>query len=295
MGQRADECKETRTFAEATLARCAKVWQDRTIYTNKCTIVSLLGLMMLSSSSWSTPSPAGEVSFAIPTVKIPLKIKEQVINIAASGIIGVRSQDKGTSVINLELKADLSEIQQNMTALLSEQLDKNNACGERIAIEHGELAPLAPASVATVQLHYERWACAKVLGKEKAKRLVGGNALIKLKLTPAVEQDNTELRLVPEVGEIEADGSLGELLRSGTLGDMIREKIRASILSALQKGTNLSATLPPAIQGRVIIKSAEFKDAGEGRLLVDLDGEGRITRDEMQALVKQVKERLPSK
>jgi hypothetical protein len=146
-----------------------------------------------------------------------------------------------------------------------------------------------------VQLHYERWACAKVFGKEKSKKLVGGNAVIEIKLTPAVEQDNTELRLVPEVGKIEADGSLGELLRSGSLGDMLKEKIRAAILSALQKGTNLSATIPPAIQGHVEIRDAEFKDAGGGRLAVLLVGEGRITKEEIQALSRQVKERMATK
>jgi hypothetical protein len=75
-----------------------------------------------------------------------------------------------------------------------------------------------------------------------------------------------------------ADGSLGELLRSGAFGETIREKIRSSILSALHKGTNLAATLPPAVQGYVTIQNAEFKDAGEGNLLVVLDGEARIPR-----------------
>ncbi|HEX3437204.1 MAG TPA: hypothetical protein VHT24_10600 [Pseudacidobacterium sp.] len=37
---------------------------------------------------------------------------------------------------------------------------------------------------------------------------------------------NTAVSLVPELGEIHADGSLGELLRSGILGNTIREKIQ---------------------------------------------------------------------
>jgi hypothetical protein len=115
--------------------------------------------------------------------------------------------------------------------------------------------------------------------------------VIQMKLTPAVEEDNTQLKLVPEVGPIQADGSLGELLRSGTLADMLREKIRKAILNALQKGTDLNATLPPAVQGYAKIKNAEFKDAGGGRLLVTLEGEIQITNDQIQALSKQVKER----
>ena len=233
--------------------------------------------------------------FKIPAVKIPLKIKEQSVAITASGVVSLRAAEQGASVVGLELTADLSELQRNLTGLLSAQLDKNDACGERIAIQDAELIPTPPAGQATVQLHYERWACAKVLGKEKTKRLVGGNALIEMRLTPAVETDGTQLRLVPEVGRIEADGSLGEWLRSGTLGDMLREKIRASILSALQKGTDLSATVPPALQGHVVIRGAEFRDGGAGALLVTVRAEGRISKEETQALAKQIKERLAGK
>ncbi|MGB7283164.1 MAG: hypothetical protein WBE13_12950 [Candidatus Acidiferrum sp.] len=235
---------------------------------------------------------AQNASFKIPPVKIPIKIKDQTIAITASGAVSIHSENKDTSIFKLELKADLGELQQNTTALLGAQLDKDDACGERISIEHADLTPIDPASLATVQLHYERWACAKVFGREKSKRLVGGNAVIEIKLTPAIEENNTELRLVPEVQKIDADGSLGELLRSGSLGEMLRDKIRTSILSAMEKGTDLSVTLPPAIQGRATIQNAEFKDGGSGRLIVVLDGEGRISREQIQALSKQIKERL---
>jgi hypothetical protein len=80
--------------------------------------------------------------------------------------------------------------------------------------------------------------------------------MIQMKLTSSVEENNTELRLLAEVGTIEADGSLGELLRSGTLGEMLRDKIGTAILSALQKGTDLGATLPLALQGYVTIQNA---------------------------------------
>jgi hypothetical protein len=252
-------------------------------------------VLVLAMSLLPVPGHAQNVSFKIPPVKIPLKIKEQSVTITASATVSMHSKDQETRIFKLELTADLSELQQNLTALLASQLDKEDACGERIAIEHADLTPVPPASLAVVQLHYERWACAKVLGKEKTKKLVGGNAMIEMKLTPAIEENNTELRLVPEVGKIEADGSLGELLRSGTLGDAIRDKIRTSILSAMEKGTNLSATLPPAIQGHATLQNAEFKDGGSGRLIVVLRGEGQITREQIQALSKQVKERMPSK
>ena len=125
--------------------------------------------------------------------------------------------------------------------------------------------------------------------------MLRGDAQIPIKLTPVIEKESTELQLQPEVGEIQADGSLGELLRSGALGDAIQEKVRSSILNALHKGTNLAATLPPAVQGYVTIQNAEFKDAGDGSLLVILDGEARITQEQVKQLSDQVKERLASR
>jgi hypothetical protein len=252
-------------------------------------------VLVLAIGAWPIPAHAQNVTFKIPPVKIPFKIKDQSVTITASAIVSMHSKDQETSMFKLELTADLGELQQNITPLLASQLDKNDACGERIAIEHADLTPIEPASLAVVQLHYERWACAKVLGKEKSKRLVGGNAVIEVKLTPAIEENKTELRLVPEVGRIDADGSLGELLHTGTLGDMIRDKIGTSILSAMEKGTNLSATLPSALQGHATIQNAEFKDGRTGRLSVVLEGEGQITREQIQELAKQIKERMPTK
>jgi hypothetical protein len=253
-------------------------------------LIAILAVGVLAPSAG-----AQNLSYKIPPVKIPFKVKEQTIAITASAVITLVSMEKDEAVLKLELTADLADLQHNMTGLLSAQLDKDDHCGDRITIEHATLVPAEPASVATVQLHYERWACVKVFGKQQTKKLVSGEALIPIKLTPGVEQDNTELRLVPEVGRIQADGSLGELLRSGAVGEMIREKIRTAILSAMEKGTNLSATLPPAAQGHVTIENAEFKEAGAGRLLVVLAGKIRISKEQMQMLSRQVKERVAAK
>ena len=243
-------------------------------------------------------SPLGaavqNVVFKIPPVKIPLEVKDQPITITASAILTVSSKDRNLTILSLQLTGDLSDLQSNLTALLSSQMDKDDRCGDRVTIQNAALKPVDPASIAVVQLHVERWACVKLLGKQVAKRVLGGDAQIQIKLTPAIDTDSTELQLVPEVGEIQADGSLGELLRSGALGDALREKIRNSILSALHKGTNLGATLPQAVQGYVTIQNAEFKDAGDGRLLVVLDGAARITQEQVKLLSDQVKERLAS-
>ncbi len=202
---------------------------------------------------------------------------------------------KTENALDLEFQGDLSDLQQNLTSLLSSEMDKDDHCGERLSIQNATLVPLDPASLATISLHYERWGCVKVFGKQEAKKLIGGDAQFEIKLTPSIDENNTELRLVPEVGRIQADGSLGELLRSGVLGETIRNKVQSSITSALQKGANLSATLPPAVRNYVSIQNAEFKDGGSGNLLVVLDGRVSLTQEQVQYLTNQLKERIASR
>lgn len=254
--------------------------------------VAVVTLTLVVVVSGPTTSADQTTTFKVPPTKIPMDVKDQHITLVASALLTLTTKAHGLNVLNLQLTADLADLQRNLTAVLAAQLDKNDTCADRIAIQNATLTPAEPASLAVVQLHYERWGCAKIFGKQQAKRLVAGNAVIQMKLTPAIEEDNTQLKLVPEVGPIQADGSLGELLRSGTLGDMLREKIRNAILSAMQKGTDLAATLPPAVQGYAKIKDARFKDGGSGHLLVLLDGEVQISNDQIQALAKQVKERV---
>jgi hypothetical protein len=230
----------------------------------------------------------------IPPVKIPLKIKDQQITIVASGLVTMGAKEQGVNMLSVELTADLADLQQTFTALLGSELDKDERCGDRIQMEDAKLTPAEPASFAVVQLHYERWGCAKLLGKQEVKRLIGGDALVQMKLIPSVRENHTELQLAAELGPIEADGSLGELLRSGNLGEMLREKIQAAILSALQKGLDLGAILPPVLQNSVTIQDARFRDAGSGQLLVTVAGQVRITDEQLGSLAKELRGRVPA-
>ncbi len=203
------------------------------------------------------------------------------------------AKNHGLNVLNLELTTDLSDLQQNLTALFAAELDKDDRCADRIQIQDATLTPIEPASLVVVQLHYERWVCAKLFGKQQVQKLIGGNAVIRVRLTPSVGENHSELRLTPELGPIQADGSLGELLRAGNLGEIIRDKIQDTILSALQKGLDCNAILPPVLQGTVTIQDARFRDAGSGRLIVTLDAQAQITDDQLQDLEKQLRSRLP--
>ncbi len=222
-----------------------------------------------------TRAGAEDLTFRIPPVTSSFTVENQSIEISASGFVS-RS---GPDLFQLKLNADLGSLQENITAVLRPQVDRSNRCGERISLERATLAPAAPSSLLTAYVHYEKWACAKAFGKEISKKLVAGNGVIPVKLTPAVEGNTVHLD--PEVGEIQADGSLGEALRSGAFGAELRDKIGAKLVSTIQKGTNLGATLPPGLESVATIQSARF-GGNEGPLSLVLEGEIRIQTEKIR-------------
>jgi hypothetical protein len=82
------------------------------------------------------------------------------------------------------------------------------------------------------------------------------------------------------------------LLRSGDLGATLRDQIAASLLSALQKGTDLKATLPPVAQGSATLQKVQFQDAGASQLNLVLDGELQFSDEQTQQFAVQLKQRL---
>jgi hypothetical protein len=158
----------------------------------KTRLLGSLALVLLFAMVASPLVATGQSAvFKIPPVEIPLDVKDQPITITASLILTVSSRDRNLKILNLQLTDDLSDLQRNLTSLLSSQLDKDDRSGERISIQNATLKPAEPASIAVVHLHVERWACVKVLGKQAAKKVVGGNAQIPIKLTPVIEKDST--------------------------------------------------------------------------------------------------------
>lgn len=244
--------------------------------------------LALTTQALSGPAPIQDFSVHIPPQKIAFNVQGRPLEIIASGLISIHSRSGKQYVLSLELDTDLADFQQNLTALLRPELDKSEACGDNIFIEHATLMPERPSARAVVQLHYERYACMKAFGRRIRERLVGGNGVIQIKLTPDV-QDKKTLRLVPEVETINADGSLGELLRSGSIGAMVRRKITQALLSAMEKGTDRSVTLPPAIQDIAAIDRAHFEDDGGGRLGIVLKGEVTISPQQIQTMEMQLK------
>lgn len=227
---------------------------------------------------------AGEtVVMEIPAVKSQVGVKGQSVAVTASGAITKTSAAWGKDAYRITVKADLGDLQEHLTELLAAQLNKDNPCGEFLAIQKATFVPMEPAGMLTAHLKYERTLCAKAFGRQVSKKMVSGNGVVAVKITPVVEANKT-VRFVPEVGRIEADGSLGELLRSSQVGERVREKIEESMVTSIQKAANAAGTLPSTIQSRVSIQNARFQDAGGGRLVVLVTGEVKMTADQEKTL-----------
>ncbi|MGA7335684.1 MAG: hypothetical protein WBW77_05060 [Candidatus Sulfotelmatobacter sp.] len=231
-----------------------------------------------------------DFAFHLTPVKNSINFRNQPVAITTSAVISEGVAEGGQNTFKLEMAADLSDLQDNMTAVLGAQLNKAEPCGERIGIRNATLSPQDPATLVTVQLHYERWAC---FGRDTVNEMAEGNGTIEVKLTPAVGEDGT-LRLVPEVGRINAEGLIGELLRSGSLGDEVRDAIVQSLLSAVRQGGDFKVNLPATAQGYATLRHAQFEGTGAGRLLAVLDGDIRLSSEKATALTSELRERSSS-
>lgn len=214
----------------------------------------------------------------IPPSRISVVIDNQPLTITTTAILSGSADN-----FHLKVTADLSDLQDRVTALLQSQLNRSDRCGERLSVERATLLPAPPASLLTAYVHYERWACIKLLGKESAKRLLGGNGTIPVTLTPVLD-DTQQVKLTPQVGRIEADGSLGEALQAPAIGDRLRDKIGAAIQSALAQATSLSTTLPAGYEKTSSLRGVRFAGGDANRLLLEVEGEVRLSAGQVRTL-----------
>ena len=235
--------------------------------------------------SIENPNSNANFAYNLLPVKNSLNVANQPMAIITSGVVskGVEKGDQNTFAV--ELTTDLSDLQLTIADVLRAELNKSDRCGERIAIQTVALNPQQPASLAEVQLHFERWAC---FGRDTMNEMAEGNGTIEVKMTPAVGQDGT-FQLTAQIGRIDAEGLVGELLRSGSLGETVRDKVAGSILSILHQGVDFKSVLPPGARSYATLQRAQFQGTGSGKLLVVLDGEIRVSDDKLAALTGELK------
>jgi len=238
-----------------------------------------------------TLSSGQDLAFTLPRVKSTVSIGHRTVPVAISGAVSQIAAQGGQRTFKLELVADLSDLQQNISEILRAQLDTAQTCGQRVAIRQASLTPATPASTLKIWLHFERWMCTRTLGQATSNELAEGDGTVEIKLTAAVENPNT-LKLTAAFGHIDATGMLAEALRSGSLGEELRDQVAQSVQSAARAASDFKVTLPPAVQNSAVIQSAKFQDVGAGDLTMVLDGRIEISSEQAEQLASQLNQAL---
>ena len=132
-----------------------------------------------------------DLAFTLPPVDHPVSIANQTIGVPVSGRLEQIAAQGSQRTFKLELTADLSELQQNITELLRAQLDRSENCGQRIAIQQATLMPSTPASLLLVRMHFERWTCSRMFGQQTSNELAEEDGRVEVKLRAVVEKPNT--------------------------------------------------------------------------------------------------------
>jgi len=231
-----------------------------------------------------------DFTFNLAPVKNSVNFANQPVVITTSGVVSRGETAAGQNTFAVEVVADMADLQDSITAVLRARLNKAERCGEQIAIQTAALTPQGPAGVVLTQLHFERWTCSTIFGRESMNEIAEGNGAIEVKLTPAVGEDGT-LRLTAQIGRIDAEGLIGDLLRSGSLGEVLRDKIAESVLAIVRQGGDFKAALPAGARSYATLHRAQFQGTGSGKLLAVLDGEIRVSNENLDALTSELKQR----
>jgi hypothetical protein len=238
-----------------------------------------------------------ETAFNLEPFTSALELGGQSISIPAAGAIALPPDDSHSPIpstgvsdtYSIRFVADLSDLQDNITAILRSALDQGGRCGSRVEIKEAILVPQPPAALVTTHLHYERWICPP--GTGAATELADSDGSIELKLTPSLDAQGA-VQLSSQNARVDAQGLLRDALLTGDLGDTMREQITASVLAALRKGAEVKNTLPPAALPLATIEQARFKDAGTGHLSLVLDGQLKLVGESTKEFAAQLKQRL---
>jgi hypothetical protein len=237
-----------------------------------------------------TSSQTSDVAFKLPTMKNTVYFANQPVVVTTSGAISKGVLEAGQNTFQMELTADMSDLQQTIVDVLHTRLDTSDRCGERVALQTATLTPQESFGLVVAQLHYERWSCTTMFGRENMNEIVEGNGTIEVKLTPAIAEDGT-LRLSAQTGRVDAQGLVGDLLRSASLGETLRDKISDSVLTALQQGADFKMALPVETRSYATLRRARFQGTGLGKLIAVFDGDIRVSNDNLAAVTRALQER----
>jgi len=229
-----------------------------------------------------------DVAFTIPAFKTSTAVGGQRIAILSSTVITRSGTEDGENKYKIVLTADLSDLEPNLTAALGTALNGGDRCGERYSVEDATLGRSTGTSVVvTTKMYAERWACSRSLGE---RELAEGRGSADVKATPVLGT-NGQVEIRTEMGATEAKGFLEDSLHGGVLGPKLQQMV-AWLLETAIRATDFKATLPAAGANVAKMQTARFQGTEGGDLNVILEGEMKMSEEQVKALGDQLRERV---
>lgn len=232
---------------------------------------------------------SADLTFNLRALKSTITVADQPLQITVSGLLSQVAIEDSKRTFRLEIMDDLTDFQQNITAVMRAAVTSDNACGERLAVRRATLMPAVPATSLNLQLHYERWACLHIAGQATSTELAENDGNVEIHLLPAISQG--VLQLKTDFGRIDATGMMADSLRNGALGSDLRDKVARAFLAAMQTSNDFKTALPPALEGSKF-DSVQFADDGAGDLTLMLQGETQLAGEQAKSLASQLNQTL---
>lgn len=237
-----------------------------------------------------TLSTADDVTFNLPSVRTPVKLGNRSVLVGFSGSLSQTASEAGTRTFQLDSTVDLTDLQQNISELMRDQLDISNPCGVRVFVQSASIIAAPPASSLILRLHFERWSCMRTIGQSQATELAESDGTVELRLFPVAKANG--LTLTAEIKRIQANGMFEDELRSGDLGDELGSKGANALLPAMQAGTDSKSLLPKALQNLCTLQSASFQDPGAGGLKLIVHSQAKMSNEQVTALANELNQTL---
>lgn len=258
----------------STIARIPprKIWTGRTPTSALAHILSGVGrlLMILTVAGAATDALAATAKLVQRTVMVP--VRDLMLPVPVSGDLTYKTLGQ-TAVVDGKLQADLAAAQEQSTALLRALIDRNTPCGDRIAVQEGQINARAPALRVTGTADYQRTVC--IAGNEMS--VVPRSPIhLDMLLHPVVQ--SRSLRVRAQVLDVRGTGpgipASAEGALKETLGKIISERI----------GELLPTGAMPA---DAALKSVSFHEVSRGALMARVEFSGSLPQQMLDRLTGQ--------
>ena len=229
---------------------------------------AVVGAVVLSAGlpgAWAATSRSVSRTLAVP-------LKGLTLQVPVSGRIEYTTRD-GRAAVQSTLSGDLSAIQRQSNAVLRALLDRQEACGDRIAVRDGRIGARAPALRVIGTVDYEKAAC---LGGRQVILIAKAPVFIDMLLYPVVQPRSLTVRTQVLDVRVPAAG-IPRGLQPG-VRDTFAKAISSHIGELFPAGM-----VPPGMS----LQSLSFEEAKPGRLSARVEAAGSLPQASLERFLRK--------